>query len=190
MACHATSVPAPVRCGSRPLVWHGGLQCLSRRRGQPHSATLPLQMGRHENRATPAGRPHQPLRRCCLAQQLAWQCWHSGLQAGSPGQRHLQAFTAVGEPASQRLSVHCSVPGFGRPGSQCMSMLPAAGRKISDVPEVGGDPGQQHMRKIAVHVSAYITHVRTQLKQTIPKAIVHCLVSLAAVPQPPRAVDL
>lgn len=71
-----------------------------------------------------------------------------------------------------------------------MSMLPAAGRKISDVPEVGGDPGQQHMRKIAVHVSAYITHVRTQLKQTIPKAIVHCLVSLAAVPQPPRAVDL
>eukprot|EP00891_Asterochloris_glomerata_P004731 jgi/Astpho2/4731/e_gw1.00067.68.1_t len=40
--------------------------------------------------------------------------------------------------------------------------------------------GQQHMRKIAVHVSAYITHVRTQLKQTIPKAIVHCLVSLAA----------
>jgi hypothetical protein len=39
-----------------------------------------------------------------------------------------------------------------------------------------GSPGDQHMRKIAVHVSAYITHVRTQLKQTIPKAIVHCLV--------------
>lgn len=54
-----------------------------------------------------------------------------------------------------------------------------SGRKISDVPEVGGDPGQQHMRKIAVHVSAYITHVRTQLKQTIPKAIVHCLVQQA-----------
>lgn len=28
-----------------------------------------------------------------------------------------------------------------------------------------------------MHVSAYIAHVRTQLKQTIPKAIVHCLVS-------------
>ena len=27
-----------------------------------------------------------------------------------------------------------------------------------------------------MHVSAYITHVRTQLKQTIPKAIVHTLV--------------
>ena len=39
-----------------------------------------------------------------------------------------------------------------------------------------GTPADQHMRKIAVHVSAYITHVRTQLKQTIPKAIVHCLV--------------
>ena len=31
-----------------------------------------------------------------------------------------------------------------------------------------------------MHVSAYITHVRTQLKQTIPKAIVHCLVRACA----------
>lgn len=44
-----------------------------------------------------------------------------------------------------------------------------------------GTPADQHMRKIAVHVSAYITHVRTQLKQTIPKAIVHCLVRCAAL---------
>ena len=39
-----------------------------------------------------------------------------------------------------------------------------------------GTPGDKHLRKIAMHVSAYIAHVRTQLKQTIPKAIVHCLV--------------
>ncbi len=49
-----------------------------------------------------------------------------------------------------------------------------------------GSPADQHMRKIAVHVSAYITHVRTQLKQTIPKAIVHCLVR--ARPGSPGAV--
>ena len=39
-----------------------------------------------------------------------------------------------------------------------------------------GTPGDKHLRKIAMHVSAYIAHVRTQLKQTIPKTIVHCLV--------------
>lgn len=37
-------------------------------------------------------------------------------------------------------------------------------------------PADRHLHRIAVHVSAYITHVRTQLKQTIPKAIVHTLV--------------
>ena len=51
-----------------------------------------------------------------------------------------------------------------------------AGRRIGEIPE-RGDPGQQHLQMISAHVSAYITHVRTQLKQTIPKAIVHCLVS-------------
>ncbi|KAK9846015.1 hypothetical protein WJX81_008471 [Elliptochloris bilobata] len=50
-----------------------------------------------------------------------------------------------------------------------------SGRQVEDSME-DGTPADQHMRKIAVHVSAYITHVRTQLKQTIPKAIVHCLV--------------
>ena len=39
-----------------------------------------------------------------------------------------------------------------------------------------GTPADKHLRKIAIHVSAYITHVRTQLKQTIPKAVVHTLV--------------
>jgi len=51
-----------------------------------------------------------------------------------------------------------------------------SGRRIGEIPE-RGDPGQQHLQMISAHVSAYITHVRTQLKQTIPKAIVHCLVS-------------
>ena len=37
-------------------------------------------------------------------------------------------------------------------------------------------PTDKHTHKISAHVSAYIHHVRTQLKQTIPKAIVHCLV--------------
>ena len=151
--------------------------------------SLPLQMGCRRGGATPAGRPRQHLA-SRLAQGLAWQSWHKVSQAGSPGQRHLQVCTAACQPVSLRLSVHCALPSSGRPGSQSMSTLTAAGRKISDVPEVGGDPGQQHMRKIAVHVSAYITHVRTQLKQTIPKAIVHCLVSLAAVLQAPGAVAI
>ncbi|DBB13052.1 hypothetical protein WJX82_001471 [Trebouxia sp. C0006] len=53
-----------------------------------------------------------------------------------------------------------------------------SGRTIGEIPE-RGDPGQQHLQMISAHVSAYITHVRTQLKQTIPKAIVHCLVMQA-----------
>ena len=67
--------------------------------------------------------------------------------------------------------------------SACVALLHAdaacdegAGRRIGEIPE-RGDPGQQHLQMISAHVSAYITHVRTQLKQTIPKAIVHCLVS-------------
>ena len=55
------------------------------------------------------------------------------------------------------------------------------GRRIGEIPE-RGDPGQQHLQMISAHVSAYITHVRTQLKQTIPKAIVHCLVSFCTLP--------
>ena len=45
-------------------------------------------------------------------------------------------------------------------------------------------PTDKHTHKIAAHVSAYIHHVRTQLKQTIPKAIVHCLVRRPCPPSP------
>lgn len=49
--------------------------------------------------------------------------------------------------------------------------------QVSDVtPDDRSTPSDKHTQKIAAHVSAYIHHVRTQLKQTIPKAIVHCLV--------------
>jgi hypothetical protein len=59
----------------------------------------------------------------------------------------------------------------------------------SQVSEVVADdrasPTDKHTHKIAAHVSAYIHHVRTQLKQTIPKAIVHCLVRALLPPYPP-----
>ncbi|KAK9831821.1 hypothetical protein WJX74_010754 [Apatococcus lobatus] len=51
-----------------------------------------------------------------------------------------------------------------------------SGRAVSEVMNDNLPPADAHLRKIAIHVSAYITHVRTQLKQTIPKAIVHTLV--------------
>ena len=54
--------------------------------------------------------------------------------------------------------------------------------QVSDVnADDRSSPTDKHTQKIAAHVSAYIHHVRTQLKQTIPKAIVHCLVSLLAL---------
>lgn len=63
------------------------------------------------------------------------------------------------------------------------------GRRIGEIPE-RGDPGQQHLQMISAHVSAYITHVRTQLKQTIPKAIVHCLVSDYCAAAPPAVLQV
>jgi len=52
-----------------------------------------------------------------------------------------------------------------------------SGRAVGDAADgTAGSPADRHLHRIAVHVSAYITHVRTQLKQTIPKAVVHCLV--------------
>ncbi len=49
--------------------------------------------------------------------------------------------------------------------------------QLADVADVSGaSPADTHLRRIAIHVSAYIAHVRTQLKQTVPKAVVHCLV--------------
>lgn len=49
--------------------------------------------------------------------------------------------------------------------------------QLSEADVQGATAQETHLKRIAIHVSAYIAHVRTQLKQTIPKAIVHCLVS-------------
>jgi len=49
------------------------------------------------------------------------------------------------------------------------------GRRMIDVIQDGPEE-DRHLRTIAAHTSAYITHVRRQLRHTIPKAIVHCLV--------------
>lgn len=69
--------------------------------------------------------------------------------------------------------------GGGAGGGDELLVRTLSGRALGDVgDDVGGygAPGDRHLHRIAVHVSAYITHVRTQLKQTIPKAIVHTLV--------------
>lgn len=50
------------------------------------------------------------------------------------------------------------------------------GRTMADM-IADGPEDDRHLRTIAAHTSAYITHVRRQLKHTLPKAIVHCLVS-------------
>jgi dynamin 1-like protein len=49
------------------------------------------------------------------------------------------------------------------------------GRSMADMINDGPEE-DRHLRTIAAHTSAYITHVRRQLKHTLPKAIVHCLV--------------
>lgn len=73
------------------------------------------------------------------------------------------------------------------PGSASSCSLPVLtpeglALQVSDVnADDRSSPTDKHTQKIAAHVSAYIHHVRTQLKQTIPKAIVHCLVSLLAL---------
>lgn len=41
---------------------------------------------------------------------------------------------------------------------------------------MGGSAEEAHLKQIANHVSAYLGVVCNQLKATIPKAIVHCLV--------------
>ncbi|BDA43615.1 Dynamin-related protein 1E [Coccomyxa sp. Obi] len=65
----------------------------------------------------------------------------------------------------------------GRSGEGGEIMRTLSGRQMSDVmADERSSPSDKHTQKIASHVSAYIHHVRTQLKQTIPKAIVHCLV--------------
>lgn len=52
------------------------------------------------------------------------------------------------------------------------------GRSMADM-IADGPEEDRHLRTIAAHTSAYITHVRRQLKHTLPKAIVHCLVRRA-----------
>ena len=52
---------------------------------------------------------------------------------------------------------------------------------MADVIQEGPEE-DRHLRTIAAHTSAYITHVRRQLRHTIPKAIVHCLVRQKAPP--------
>ncbi len=64
-------------------------------------------------------------------------------------------------------------------------LLTLDGRTIADAVEDGPEDVAP-LRTIAAHTSAYITHVRRQLKQTIPKAIVHCLVR---APLPPCLPD-
>ncbi|KAK9829182.1 hypothetical protein WJX72_004363 [[Myrmecia] bisecta] len=61
----------------------------------------------------------------------------------------------------------------GKEGGELIRTL--SGKSVADQLEENSAP-EKHLKRIAVHVSAYISHVRTQLKQTIPKAIVHCLV--------------
>ena len=54
-------------------------------------------------------------------------------------------------------------------------------RQVAEFLADDAAPSERHLRKIGIHVSAYVAHVRTQLKQTIPKAIVHCLVRSSRV---------
>merc|ERR1711977_768807 len=49
-----------------------------------------------------------------------------------------------------------------------------SGRKLQM--DLDGTAEEAHLRQIANHVSAYLGVVCNQLKATIPKAIVHCLV--------------
>lgn len=55
------------------------------------------------------------------------------------------------------------------------------GRRMVDV-IADGPEEDRYLRTIAAHTSAYITHVRRQLRHTLPKAIVHCLVRIHCSP--------
>jgi Dynamin GTPase effector domain len=57
------------------------------------------------------------------------------------------------------------------------------GRRVAEV-IADGPEEDMHLRTIGAHVSAYITHVRRQIRHTIPKAIVHCLVRRRSLPPP------
>lgn len=48
------------------------------------------------------------------------------------------------------------------------------GRPVTEEPE--GSPEEKHYKRIINQVSGYVREVCTQLTQTVPKAIVHCMV--------------
>jgi Dynamin GTPase effector domain len=56
---------------------------------------------------------------------------------------------------------------------QAASVLTLEGRPLPEAIEDGPE-GDRPLRTIAAHASAYIAHVRRQLRHMLPKAIVHC----------------
>ena len=52
-------------------------------------------------------------------------------------------------------------------------MLTLEGRPLLEAIEDSPEE-QRSLRTIAAHASAYIAHVRRQLRYALPKAIVHC----------------
>lgn len=48
------------------------------------------------------------------------------------------------------------------------------GRPVTEEPE--GSPEEKHYKRIINQVSGYVREVCAQMTQTVPKAIVHCMV--------------
>jgi len=48
------------------------------------------------------------------------------------------------------------------------------GRPVTEEPE--GSPEERHYKRIINQVSGYVREICTQMIQTVPKAIVHCMV--------------
>lgn len=48
------------------------------------------------------------------------------------------------------------------------------GRPVTEEPE--GSPEERHYKRIINQVSGYVREVCTQMSQTVPKAVVHCMV--------------
>ena len=87
---------------------------------------------------------------------------------------HPQKARTVSGPA-QRAGPPLTVAPSWCAAAQGGLTLTLDGRRMVDVIQDGPEE-DRHLRTIAAHTSAYITHVRRQLRHTIPKAIVHCLV--------------
>lgn len=56
---------------------------------------------------------------------------------------------------------------------QAAAVLTLEGRPLLEAIEDGPEE-ERPLRTIAAHASAYVAHVRRQLRYTLPKAIVHC----------------